>query len=109
MIFSISNHVELIKKGEKTQTRRQSNHYEVGKTYAIQPCRTCKAIKDGRILILKKRTETFRHVNLEDAEAEGGYTPMEFEQLYLKIHPNWRKRFAYTFRFIPKEEVENHG
>jgi len=72
----------------------------------VQPCRTCKAIPEGRILITKKREERFRfgnEISEEDAKAEGGYSSREFEHLYNEIHPFWIKRFAYTFRFIPKE------
>lgn len=101
MIFSISNHIELIKKGQKTQTRRESDRYEVGKTYAIQPCRTCKGIKEGRIMIIDKRCES-GFVHPIDAKAEGGYRVDEFEELYEKVHPKWSKRWVYTFSFLPK-------
>ena len=106
MIFAVSNHVELIKKGLKTETRRSSDRYEVGKSYAVQPCRTCKAILEGRILITQKRKEKYRldsPISKSDAKAEGDYTPEEFEELYEKLHSYWLIRYAYTFRFIPKE------
>jgi len=106
MIFSVENHVELIKKGQKTQTRRASDRYEVGKTYAIQPSRTSKAIPDGRILIIKKRKEKYRLdiISEFDAEAEGCYSPTQFENLYEKLHPYWLIRYAYTFKFVNKEK-----
>ena len=100
MIFSIGNHIELIVKGLKTQTRRQSDRYEVGKLYSIQPERTAKAIPQGKIRILEKLREPWPYtISINDAKAEGGYTPQKFEQLYEKIHPKWHQRFAYTFRF----------
>lgn len=108
MIFSVGNHVQLIQKGQKTQTRRDSDRYEVGKTYAIQPCRTCKAIKEGRIMIIDKKWE-MGFVHPVDAKAEGGYRVDEFEELYEKLHPFWYKRWAYTFRFIPNLKLAVEG
>lgn len=107
MIFSISNHIEQIIKGTKTQTRRTSDRYQVGKTYSIQPKRTAKGIREGKIKITNKRLEkhpcTITH---DDAKAEGNYLPGEFEFLYEKLHPNWHQRIAYTFKFVPKEGLE---
>jgi len=104
MIFSVGNHIELIKKGQKTQTRRDSDRYEVGKTYAIQPKRTAKAIKEGRIKIIDKICEVWPYrINPDNAKSEGDYTPEEFEELYDKLHPNWDCRYAYTFRFLPTQ------
>jgi len=57
MIFSVSDHVEQIKQGRKTQTRRASNRYQVGKTYAIQLARTEKGIREERIMISKEKEE----------------------------------------------------
>jgi hypothetical protein len=57
MIFSIGDHIEQIKAGTKTQTRRSSSRYKVGKFYTVQPCRTCKGIPDGKIFIMAKREE----------------------------------------------------
>ena len=92
MIFSEGNHVQQIVRGTKTQTRRNSGRYEIGKTYAIQPCRTCKGIKDGRILITDKKLEhrsfSGHSISKEDAIAEGGYTQWEFYYLYKKTDKN---------------------
>ena len=107
MIFSEGDHIEQIKAGTKTQTRRTSDRYEVGKLYAIQPCRTCKGIPDGKILITAKRLEVktgplwWWMILPHDAETEGGYTPQEYEELYEKMHPNWKERWAYLFRYYP--------
>jgi len=113
MIFSIGNHVEMIIKGLKTQTRRSSDRYEVGKLYTVQPGRTKKGIAKGKIKIIYKKCER-RNGNKfltspEDAKAEGGYSIREFEELYEKIHPNWDERFAYTFRFVPTRESASRG
>lgn len=105
MIFSISNHIEQIIKGTKTQTRRASDRCQVGKLYSIQPSRTAKGIPKGKIKIVDKVREIWDYtINPDDAKAEGGYTPEEFEALYEKLHPNWDERIAYTFRFIPTEK-----
>ena len=97
----MNDHVEQIINGTKTQTRRASPRYEVGKTYAVQRCRTCKGIPEGRIKIFKRKTECNHFtIGWMDAREEGGYTSEEFERLYNKIHPNWEVRYAYTFRFM---------
>ena len=52
MIFAVPGHVELIKTNLKTETRRNPDaydRYQIGKTYAVQPKRTAKGIKEGRI------------------------------------------------------------
>ena len=104
MIFSMADHVEQIKNGSKTQTRRKSHTYLVGKTYSIQPGRTKPGIKEGRILIVDKIVETnpFDKILYKDAKAEGGYNPPEFEELYAKMYPGWKERYAYTFKFVPR-------
>jgi hypothetical protein len=106
MIFSVGNHVQQIIAGEKTQTRRRSGGYIVGKTYSIQPGRTKQGSSEGRILITDKRTESSACISVEDAKAEGGYTPYEFEKLYKRMDYSWQKRYVYTFRFIPTKEAE---
>lgn len=102
----MSNHVEQIVRGTKTQTRRQSGRYEVGGLYSIQPKRAKRGIPDGKILIIAKRKEVFGadKISALDAEAEGGYDSEEFEALYRAMYPSWTVRYAYTFKFIPKED-----
>ena len=107
MIFSEGNHIEQIKAGTKTQTRRTSDRYEIGKLYAVQPCRTCKGIPDGKILITAKRLEQrsdwppgWRILPIE-AKAEGGYSPKKYEELYEEMHPDWTERWAYLFEYYP--------
>ena len=115
MIFSEGNHVEQIKAGTKTQTRRTSDRYEIGKFYAVQPCRTCKGIPDGKILITAKRLEQksdwppgWRILPVE-AKAEGGYSPKAYEELYEEMHPGWMERWAYLFKYYPIEAIELIG
>ena len=102
MIFSVSGHVEQIKNGTKTQTRRKSPLYMVGRTYSIQPGRTEKGIKEGRILVTRKREEKYLDggISVSDALAEGGYTSGQFETLFSNMYPGWIGRYAYTFIFI---------
>ena len=102
----MADHVEQIKNGTKTQTRRQSKVYLKGKTYSIQPKRGEPGIPEGRILIVQKRIEQQPFmISFSDAKAEGGYTPEQFEALYSKMYPGWTERYAYTFRFILRESI----
>ena len=108
MIFSVPGHIEQIKNGTKTQTRRKSPNYRVGHSYAISKGRE-KAIKEGRILITKKRVEKFSDwgISVSDAIAEGGYTSGQFEILFKNMYPEWILRYAYTFRFIPSKQYRS--
>jgi len=111
MIFS-KDHIEQIIWETKTQTRRSSDRYQVGKLYAIQPCRTCKGISDGKILILRKWNEVNPYepwkevypplISWDDAQAEGGYAPQNYEALYEKLNPGWTVRWVYAFEFVPR-------
>lgn len=108
----MDNHVEQIIKGTKTQTRRASGRYKVGKTYSIQPKRTEKGIDQGKIIIIDKTFEVWSPsftIHPNDAKAEGNYSVEEFEELYNKLHPHWRVRVVYTFRFVPKKEKVGEG
>lgn len=116
MIFSVKGHVEKIINGTKTQTRRKSPAYIVGKTYAVQLGRNKPGIKEGRILILAKWEETVFDnldrggatifwISATDATAEGGYTPEEFENLFSLMYPHWIRRFCYRFKFITRKEL----
>ena len=111
MIFSLADHIEQIKNGTKTQTRRPSGKYQQGKLYAIQPGRGKKGISDGKIIISAKIIELnhpdpkWGWIMADDAKAEGGYTPEEYEKLYNKMYPGWEKRYAYLFRYYTTEEL----
>jgi len=112
LIFSIADHIKQIIEGTKTQTRRPSDKYQVGKLYAIQPGRGKKGIPDGKILISAVRTEKktdgriWYSVMDNEAKAEGGYTPEEYEELYEKMYPDWEVRYAYLFRYYPTKAIE---
>jgi len=128
MIFSISNHIEQIINGSKTMTRRDSDRYQEDHLYSVQPKRIAKGIPEGKIYITIKKREwkpdfsdlpkaahfakSWREMEagypIQDFEAklEGGYTSMEFEKLYERIHPNWAERWAYYFRFFTKQELD---
>ncbi|MHA2052710.1 MAG: hypothetical protein ACW99F_03835 [Candidatus Hodarchaeales archaeon] len=102
MIFSIEDHIEMIKSGQKTQTRRQSNFFKVNKTYSIQPGRGKPGIAEGRIRITNKKSESrLNKISLSDAWDEGMYMQLEFERLYNDLYPGWQLRYVYTFVYVP--------
>ena len=110
MIFNVKGHIEQIVKGTKIQTRRDSDKYEVGRTYAIQSGRGKLGDTRGRILITHKWNEEAYSpfgeetvIHPRDALAEGGYDPEDYEMLYESIHPFWKKRWVYEFEFWPTE------
>lgn len=110
MIFK-PEHVKLILEGKKTQTRRVNRGiYQVGKSYAIQECRTCKGIDGYKIIMDRTRKEvierpqergnpSFNIISEQDAIAEGGYTPAEFELLFRKLNPGWIETHRWAFEF----------
>lgn len=101
MIFQ-KEHIELIKKGIKTQTRRVNRGiYWLGKDYAVQPCRTCKGIKGMRIIIDDFWEEDRRDypISIENAIAEGNYTPEEFEKKFRELNPKWDGIYRWVFKF----------
>jgi hypothetical protein len=107
MIFQ-KEHIEQIRKGIKTQTRRVNRGvYQIGKDYAVQPCRTCKGIKGMRIVIdeiYESRYNTF-HISKEDAKAEGNYTPEEFEKKFRELNPKWDGVSRWVFAFHLGERI----
>lgn len=106
MIFSIGDHIEQIKNGTKTQTRRIAKefgpYYQEAKKYGISPGRRKTCIPDGVIRITSRSLELRQDkISTEDALAEGGYTPEEYEALFERMYPNWRSRYAYKFVYLP--------
>lgn len=73
MIFS-KQHIELILRGEKTQTRRRANGkpaaYRVGADYAIQRKRGGEGI-GPRLRITSCRLHTLKTTSPSEARAEG--------------------------------------
>lgn len=131
MIFSVAGHIDQIKAGGKTQTRRASDRYQVDRLYAVQPRRGAKGIPEGRIYVSNKVREwkpdlsdlpeaakfarRWREVvagypiQRYSARAEGGYTPEEYEDLYERLHPGWTVRWAYYFDFFTVDDLIECG
>ena len=107
MIFAFNGHVDQVVSGIKTQTRRNSDKYKLGKDYAVQSGRGKPADPRGRIKITKIWVELGGTMISEaDAKAEGchqlgHYTPYEYELLYHKMNKLWEKRHCYEFKFLP--------
>jgi hypothetical protein len=97
-----TTHIEMIRNGTKTQTRRPTDRYQVGKSYAVQPGRGKTGIPGLRILITNKWVEfkSARWILWEEAKDEGDYTPEEYEQLYETMYPGWVSRWAYLFKVV---------
>jgi len=122
MIFSIEKHIQQIMDGNKTQTRRKSGRYEVGRLYAIQPGRGKKGIPDGKILITAK-TEEYKsespiwgHIRKWQAEAEGGYTPPDAvfalyksrkSQQEVRIHGGKAEDMSPELKAVLSQQVRN--
>ena len=98
LIFA-KGYIEQICSGEKTQTRRPNRgHYKIRNSYSIQPCRTCKGIKGYRVVMDSIEKEDHR-IYTNDAMAEGGYSPDEFETLFRSLYPKWDGVCRYVFKF----------
>ena len=127
MIFNVPGHIELIRNGLfitatkpylrkhqggslstliKTQTRRVNRGiYKVGKDYAVQRKRGVKAEPDIRI-VMDRIWHEFNIISVEDAKAEGRYSPAEYELLFRELNPNWdetRGRWAFEFHVVTKK------
>lgn len=99
------NHFDMVLGGEKTQTRRITDRYQVNKSYAIQPCRTCKGVRGKRLMIDAKWWECCGDISQADAIAEGGYAPEEYEKVFVGLFPNQKiNRCVYQFHVIDVEE-----
>jgi len=108
MIFAFPGHIDQIVEDTKTQTRRNSDKYNVGQTYAVQPGRGKKGDPRGRILITRKWLEDPGEIITDaDANAEGGYTADEYETLYFTMNPVWLERWCYEFEFWATEDFES--
>ena len=112
MIFSGSHngipHFDMVLDGTKTQTRRVNRgKYQVGKSYAIQACRTCKGVEGYRIVMDRILEEPcgewngfYHRIYKLDALAEGGYTENEFEKVFRELNPKWDSRSSrWVFEF----------
>ena len=113
-------HIEQIRKGIKTQTRRRNRGiYQIGHSYSVQKGRGIKGEPDIRIVMEKIWEEIHLQGDLiseKDALKEGGYTPEQYEETYQKINPHLEggKRFGFEFHGIKicvecgKEKVPGH-
>ena len=129
MIFNVPGHIAMIQNGlfydrlqllypdmiVKTQTRRiKRGIYQVGKDYAVQRKRGVKAEPGMRIVIDRIWEETTAEfhrkdstvypilIYKEDAWAEGGYTPEQYEKVFRELNPkrNQFSRWAFKFHVI---------
>jgi len=127
MIFQ-KEHIEKIINRTKSQTRRSSDRYKEYTLYAVQPKRGAKGIPEGKLVIgLTKRewkpdlsdipedahfarairsSEAGYPISDWEAQAEGGYTPEEYEKLYESMYPGWTERWTYFFQFWDQEQIE---
>lgn len=89
-----SEHLEQIKNGEKTETRRDwAEGYHPPKVGSIQmavdemfmPEEEC----DCFIVVTDVRTETLAELTPAAASAEGGYTVPEFRDVWRAINGEW--------------------
>lgn len=106
MIFS-PEHIEQIQNVTKTQTRRVNRGvYRVGRDYSVQPRRCQKGIPNLRIVMDDIYFEAIRSIHqiisVENAKAEGGYTPEEYEEEFKRLYPKWDGIWRWVFRFHVK-------
>ena len=120
MIFNVPGHIEMIRNGLpriepckpiliKTETRRPKRGiYKVGKDYAVQKKRGVKAEPDIRIVMDRIWEEKAGlgylfplniEISFHNANAEGGYTPREYEVVWAKLNPKWDGRSRWAFKF----------
>lgn len=83
MFFSRSN-LERLLRGKKTQTRRLSGRYQVGRTYGVRTWIYEKSL--ARIRITGKRQETLGEISEEDARREGYKDAEEFKRAWSELH-----------------------
>ena len=117
MIFAIEGHIDMIRNGLpsvelckpiliKTQTRRLNRGiYKVGKDYAVQRKRGVKAETDMRI-VFDKIWEDFDFISVEDAWAEGGYMPEQFELIFSHLSRKWEGGSRWAFKFHAVEVIK---
>ena len=117
MIFNVPEHIDMIRNGTKTQTRRakrghykleseRKNPHEIG--YAVQRKRGAKGEPDIRIVmdyiglenpICWLNGKPKWSIAYKDALAEGLYDPIEYEKVFKKLNPKWSGFFRYAFEF----------
>lgn len=113
------HHLQQIITGQKWQTRRLGNkRWNIGRIHGIRTHRYEKA--QHFVEILDVTREPLYEITLEDALAEGGYTPREFTDGFCEMHEQrgctpdtlvWVVTFQYigTERMKPAQEAVSHG
>jgi len=99
MIFS-KDHIEKIRDGTKTQTRRLKSNYKIGRSYAVQPGRGKRAIPDMRIEILDIWQEKLGEISEEDCREEGYNSSDEYREIWAKINKKYEPdQVVYAIKF----------
>jgi len=129
MIFNVPMHITYIRNGltslpadnhdlpieqriVKTQTRRLNRGlYKVGKDYAVQRKRGVKVEPDIMIVMdwiwkedVSKPNMFYTTITKENALAEGGYIPEEFEKIFSEVSSKWDgwERWVFKFHVVEK-------
>jgi len=108
MLFQ-AEHIEQIRRGEKTQTRRlwESRQAKPGSVHiASTELFTSHDEANCYIRIEDVWTELLREMTVADADAEGGYTLAEFKQVWRDINGVWDPGQEVTvveFEYVGRE------
>lgn len=109
MLFK-KKHIEIILKGEKTQTRRlpgKSANYKVGHVYSIRDRWFSKA--QGYILITRRFRQRLGDISAGDIKKEGYRNIWEFQVAWQRIHGSWNPNdivTCYEFKVVKKEKIQ---
>ena len=112
MLFQ-EEHIEQIREGEKTQTRRDwaSPQATAGNVYiASTELLTSHEEADCYIRVLDIRKEALGEITPYAAEREGGYTVEEFREVWREINGEWEPHKTVTvveFEYAGREHPEH--
>jgi len=107
MILFKPEHVDLILKGIKTETRRTWKKQRV-KVGSIQKAKTKMLSKDyfAKLKILDVYLDKLGNMTVDDCYAEGGYMPDEYEDKFKEIYGFWKPELdVWVVKF--KVEMED--
>lgn len=101
-------HIELIKQGRKTQTRRvHKAEWKIGRCYTIRDRYFTKG--EGQIMVTRKFKQRLGDVSEVDVRKEGYHNLAEFQKAWEEIHGegSWNPTQVVTvYEFIlHKKEV----
>ncbi len=106
MIFT-KEHIEKIREGKKTETRRiwKHPHVKVGKVYGIRTDRFKPVPSDApRIKIQSISRELLRDITFEGAIKEGCQSLGDFMDIWIKLHGSWNpNQEIYVVKFLRVE------